>query len=885
MDTSEIYDGPDREATAECPTVLLEAPLGDANPAVNGARGFDMTPNDFLIPDRITLAAGVQRSTAQVSTRAADREDDLPAFVGGDQGLDGVLIGQRISIRRAGTFVPLFNGYVAACQEDVTHDGYTFSLEDEKYMLEGQPMLGALVFAPTEMYGKAEEAAKIPEGGLTRYPKGDYYIKTNHPGIFNEGGQPNCIDTPYGPVFAPYPWYGRAPGEKVGSTPMPETRWKVRHWRICDIPDYLRIVFMQRSSDFGPGAQLKFPRDLQGVDGVDPWSQELIWPKNLASSMLSDQELRGGADQVRENVQGLGATARAINFRFGDGFTYHLKAALDRVCESVGRYGIFCKPVDLGRSELSIVPMGWTVNQGAGVAGARVTQFTDSTVQWPKLMLVQLQRDGRGTFSKCTIAGDSVFVERRVTYSKCEEGWGPFDEKYTLLPAWSIEQEDAWYLYIKDNISSYVSNHGYALGRTLAFEAANAKYPQVFAAYFIARDFDYLEGTKYATSAIRMPVSPRVLSHILTYLQDYGSGVMLRRIPLLPQVEVMYAPAGNYRWSPETALDGITVDTQGRIYLPTLRALSFADPNRGSFTGTIRQTPMMQRSDFHARPIRITFAIETDFRTCRSVQLAATGGAAEVDGEGAQFIKGIKLTGVTGANTDNGKLYYRMFTHAGDSYGVLYSSSSRSDSSMVASFILNGSGGGVTSINPHGGSGLGGAVTLNAGLNGDPKGVISIGGAANATPMDPNQDGRWVSPRVRRTYLVDAYGEYRQYLRRDSYPLPESMYGKNGNAMTDDDFKELLGPNGRRDMCATGDELYSEEQLIARHAEKRGRAVLKVARTGRMLWNGIQLWHPGMRCDEMTLVHPRGALLREVHATLISSSWELESQCTTQEWV
>jgi hypothetical protein len=202
-----------------------------------------------------------------------------------------------------------------------------------------------------------------------------------------------------------------------------------------------------------------------------------------------------------------------------------LLAAFCRVIESAGAFALNCSAAEettssggqSARSVLEIVPTKFIdgVSRPINVLRPAGGTMTD-TAGRIGLIGGQLESDGADAYTSVVVSGAPVELETRVEYR-----YGFSDP---LEAAWSVDDEISF--------RSLVANHPLRPNTPEAFLEACWKYPRVFAAYSVSRNFNPLSGTKY-DGFPRVSVSPPILPHLLsTYTEKLSSGK--RRVFLTP---------------------------------------------------------------------------------------------------------------------------------------------------------------------------------------------------------------------------------------------------------------------------------------------------------------------------------------------------------------
>jgi hypothetical protein len=198
-----------------------------------------------------------------------------------------------------------------------------------------------------------------------------------------------------------------------------------------------------------------------------------------------------------------------------------------------------------------------------------------------------------------------VQLERRVEFSSGGVG---------LEAAWSSDDEDSFRSYVKDH-PDYPNS-------AQAFLEACWRFPRVFAAYQIPRDFDYLAGTKYGGFP-RVNAHAPILPHLLTTFSERSGANKRRVFPRQVSVELK-DDAGDYR--ARSTLDGLEVDDDGTLWLTTHREAGLSEPESGTWKGDLGDADTLLPRD-----LRITLSLQMDHRLCAALSLSGSGAPSAAD--------------------------------------------------------------------------------------------------------------------------------------------------------------------------------------------------------------------------------------------------------------
>lgn len=681
-----------------------------------------MENNIPIFADEVTLNSGREDSIAKCTIQAPSNENTYPSVSGKPDGPSGKvkgLIRAEVQVNGAESS-PLLVGSVTKQSDDLLLDGSTFIISCDKYLLRGIKVRGSFHWDPNV------KAVRWRQRG---------------PCIFNPEGRPNCVDTPYGPMFALTPDLGNvaptstAVSDKIvftfnpsnQSDPSEDIGKEARFWTIADAIEYLRFCYYGETSSGGT----QYENSFTTLDDT-----LVSWPKGLSSAIMvgaaPSKDDKAAAAGIKNADREQGASAKLIH---KDIDRLDLFEALSDLCESAGPYGLYFRPIGNGKSEMRIVSTKSRYFYGQGQKQVIRRVNTHGTKNTPRITSGNIEVDYQNTFTSVVVEGDIVFVETRCVY------WpSPGDGTVTLEPAWTDEEEEDF----QDDFDRLLAT---VIDPIETFKQCCALYPRVFCAYRVSKDLDYLAGTKYEGWP-RLQANPPVLAHLLTWVADYGTGANRKLLPMQVRFEIDDAddPGNANKWHTLTDNDGFSLDQQGNIYLPGLREAAISDQNAGTFTGTAFQGG----SAMAKRGIRATFAIATDHRL---------------------------------------------------SYAVAFDASN----------------------------------------------VGNAGGAGNNLMFcDPSGERFNMQSGVRRQYLAAVDETYREYLRKDSWPIPQSTKSINN----DPNYVLYLPPNGRVDKTGKGGdggsaELLTDKAFVKTHAYRRGSSVMKPERTAHMVFDGLVLWHPG----------------------------------------
>ncbi|MCW8133971.1 MAG: hypothetical protein KIS92_26735, partial [Planctomycetota bacterium] len=426
-----------RSADFRAPVYGVEFLEGGARNALARSLG-----GRFYFAEEVLLRSGRAASYAVAEIPIAAWEESAPAIAGVKGGpLARLKLGARARayVYAGGSAHALLVGSVVSIRQDLEADGAAVTILDDRWLLEGVPVAGQFLW---------DEATQ----SVLYRPKG--------PCRFNPRGRPNCLDGPDGPLFAPWPGYGRADGD---ADPAPgQAAEAARPWRHADICSYLRRAHATALYAAQTAEHSYFTR----VDET-----KLVVPEGFGLELLNDAEAdpagaraaQGYGENDREDASG---SARTPDLAL-EGLD--LLAAFSAVVESAGAYALSCAPEGdggSGRSILEIVPARYV----DGTAAARVYRpGAGSALAFVPALSVTgggLEEDAEDLFTAVAVAGEPARLEVRLAYAASGGGG--------LEPAWSAADEAAFRAYMAEEA-------GQPNSRQAFFEAA-WKFPRVFAA-------------------------------------------------------------------------------------------------------------------------------------------------------------------------------------------------------------------------------------------------------------------------------------------------------------------------------------------------------------------------------------------------------------------
>jgi hypothetical protein len=428
-------------------------------------------------------------------------------------------------------------------------------------------------------------------GRATYDPRnGRYFFDAGAKCIFNELGFPNCVDTPYGPRFAPFHRFGW----RLNDTEEPSigaATERARSWTVADIMEYLRE--MHYSSGSQPPGMKEY-----GNLRVPHW---VNWPKSLGHVF---GDVRACMDFDLENKSVLQAVAMTLR--------------------RAGAYDLICRSTGAGfNSELYVANMNPpTNNTGYSLMLPDYDTSLDvaGLINTSNVIHSGYINESIINFSdNVTICGDPVVLERFMTtaYTGSEVDGMPTESLYGIEPAWDrgdgvlIDQNpavnsDEW------KVLDYVATNGPTKGYKLAWQQALSKWPTVFAEYRVPISSDVFVNTKWAGRA--NITNPRIRPNLLTgdNNEDANPGNWKPK-----PIVIEATPTGSNAWYVAARQNELTLTPDGRSF----RIEALRDSN-DTWYNTTSETykPYADSDSSHTTPLikpkhlRMTLAIESEFR-------------------------------------------------------------------------------------------------------------------------------------------------------------------------------------------------------------------------------------------------------------------------------
>lgn len=415
-------------------------------------------------------------------------------------------------------------------------------------------------------------AGKQNTGVFLRDADGSSFVGSI-PCIMNPSGQPNCILVGSNYIFCE-PNFGLSISEAVPDEPTTE---RAAYWTPPRAFNYFRNVFFNTAY-----ATQRYENSW--MSQCDP-ARMLM--RETISEKLKDEEFFSTLTRKSQQMDFEGQTAIQI---------------FQSLCEMCGPYTMNAVPVGVdGINEFTVVKNKFD-NTGISITRSN-SGNTTSRMAAPIMVSGSMGEDGRNTFTRCAVQGETVYIERRVS-----TGSGG---SYALIPAWS----DAELAEFKASLGQSGNN------TATAIKSFFRKHPNLFAAYRLAPAFDIYQGTSMAAthSAIRSSRNRTPLNELLsskietsstTYLQKF-----LRRYKI--SVEISTGLGSPISWIPSPENTGIEIKPDGLILLNGLRQ----EVSNPSVTLNTWRGSVAAPNGIAANDVRMTLSIPADHRISGAVRL------------------------------------------------------------------------------------------------------------------------------------------------------------------------------------------------------------------------------------------------------------------------
>lgn len=392
----------------------------------DGSGVYDDVVVELRIAEKVVLHAGKEPSWAIVNIPCAQfgsgHWDESPYTVALNQnGPAGkIKLGSRATVyaRTAdGKSQVLMVGTVVEVHHDIAKDSVLITIFDDRWLL-----------SKITCFGQAQYDPETKKHGFV----------SNAPCIFNLYGHPDCLDTPYGPRFAPtirYGWKaintastsieGGSEGYQTDGEPSPgNAQARARSWRAVDVYQYL---WDMHASD---GKRPRCPEDY----GQQKLSSDLVWPKTLGTMLGKN----GNRSLHHTSIEGL-----------------TLDAALTKIASRAGPYELYCLPIgnaDNG-NEVANGPL-------AQMAGG-LYQSLQTTFDSNMATLTAAFNTGFGAFETALTATTNAFSAAMGNY--VEQLGRPYDNdainKVNELGAWIRDQLNQLSVTDQVNAASFRANY------------------------------------------------------------------------------------------------------------------------------------------------------------------------------------------------------------------------------------------------------------------------------------------------------------------------------------------------------------------------------------------------------------------------------------------
>jgi hypothetical protein len=331
---------------------------------------------------------------------------------------------------------PLFCGCVVKhihhIMQGRTFDALTSMILDDRWVLSKFKAFGRMEYDPD---------AGTASGGTY------HYFHSAAETIFNHMGFGDCLDTPYGPRFAPSSWFGRSSSfnREVFQEPAPgKATHTPRKWRAQDIAQYWKDFWFPERAAVRPAMP---PIDL----GLITVPDYITIPKNFTTQFRNPRAL---VDVDHTDLTAL--------------------ECFQDLARRAGSYDINIKAVGNFRSELQFVDMNPARGTGTVyyLPGYPAATTLNEAMTKPTLIKAgAIIEDATGWYADVALHGDRRAIEQMMST------W--FDGTGALLlePAWSAADEKEYTDYIDS------SGPGTPAGSGARFTAANNIWPEVFCAF------------------------------------------------------------------------------------------------------------------------------------------------------------------------------------------------------------------------------------------------------------------------------------------------------------------------------------------------------------------------------------------------------------------
>jgi hypothetical protein len=502
----------------------------------------------------VTLVGGEQPSSAFVAIPIAGREWDEQAPTvalrpDGPVGRIPLKSRCRIILRKAGSrnAYTVLSGSVVEFRHQIATDSAVALVFDDRWLLSKVTVFGRAVYDP------ASERS---------------YFDSGTDCIFNEMGWPNCLDTPYGPMFAPSWRYGYKSQSDYTEPAQGAATARARSWTVQDVIDYLRNLHYS-------GTSFPVSSVYVGSNKVSAW---VGWSKS-ASQML-------GSNRTVQNFSLQNTT---------------LLRALQQTARRAGPYDLYIRPGAFG-SSLQFVRMDPLDGAGSGLllpsyTGDEVGALANNS---SVILDGEVVESAINYFDNTLIVGDPICIERFLSTSNSGTTTTSDEGDNGLEAAWSSDRYDAFI--------DYVANQDPQPNTKEAVERAFLLYPEVFSAYRVKNGYDLWQTTKWS-GAGNAPPHPRVRPNLLTGTNVGGDTNPTTWEPL-PFIVEYENTDGAGDWVPfQDRFTGVRLSPDGQmLFLDNLR-----DQNVTWYNEATDPWDFSDATKIKQRNIRMSIAVEGDF--------------------------------------------------------------------------------------------------------------------------------------------------------------------------------------------------------------------------------------------------------------------------------
>ncbi len=434
----------------------------------------------------------------------------------------------------AGQSVTLLNGWVVSHGHNGYEDSIVTQLFDDRHIMASYyTCFGKMVFDPSQSGGK-------------------HYFLSNpsDPLVFNKWGHGDCLDTAFGPRFAPGHRFGHLGTNELDATDEPavgDATSKTRKWTVKDILAYLRQFFYETKSrpslgqDFG---LLQLP------------IKYLEWPKELGNNIVENKTPQ--------------------NFSL-DGC--NLLEAIVKTLAYAGPYELNLEPVSNLKSRLEVIDFSKRSNTGIRIFSPDYFNTLDDVANNPNVAEDHhIKQSCLGWVDNVVNTGDAPCIEFMASTDPADSDCVPL----SLLPGWTEVEEAIFKLRTGQGMAGTADQGD---GDATFFSFASKESPSVYAWYRLNPDKNPFDLSKHAT--MNQSGNFVIRPHQLTSYNNNASsplGMIPREFVIEAKmtafeytkyVESLAPGAPNYgEWRTLTRLSELQLSPCGRyIQIPGLRDL------------------------------------------------------------------------------------------------------------------------------------------------------------------------------------------------------------------------------------------------------------------------------------------------------------------------